>query len=90
MQALYQLAALGVTLLIAIVGGTLTGLLLRTSIFGKVPEEQHFEDEFLWEVPEEDQCPHIKQKSSEVGTSNRTFDLEMTDGDKVSPRGQGM
>jgi len=78
-QALYQLGALGVTLAIAIVGGSLTGLILRAPIFDNVPNDQHFDDAYFWEVPEDEEKitlvggPDGKKK----GLDNRTFDFEM-------------
>ncbi|CAG7724067.1 unnamed protein product [Allacma fusca] len=52
-QAVYQLAALGVTLLIGLVGGAVTGAILRIPLFNKVPQEQIFDDTQFWQVPEE-------------------------------------
>jgi len=57
-QAMYQLATLGVTLGIALIGGSLTGLLLRVPFFGKVPEEHLFDDFRHWEIPEDEEDPH--------------------------------
>jgi len=69
-QALYQLAALAVTLGIAILGGALTGLLMRVPFFGKVSTEELFDDTTLWEVPEEDQEEAGFSKSKDGSTKN--------------------
>lgn len=48
-QALYQLAALGVTLGVALVGGALTGLFLRTPLFNQTSWDEMFSDKMLWD-----------------------------------------
>ena len=53
-QAGYQLAALAVTLGIAIVGGLLTGILLRTPLVEQVNDEElMFDDETTFKTPED-------------------------------------
>lgn len=52
-QALYQLAALGSTLGIAIVSGALTGLLMRIPILDGYDDDELFSDAEHWEIPEE-------------------------------------
>ncbi|OAD55793.1 Ammonium transporter Rh type B [Eufriesea mexicana] len=52
-QAAYQLLVLVITLGIAIVSGLITGLMMRMSICGSIPEEQKFDDEAHWELEEE-------------------------------------
>jgi len=76
-QAMYQLAALGVTLTIAIVGGSLTGLMLRTPIFDSVPNHLHFDDKHFWEVPEDEEKSKLLEGNAKGGVNNLTFDLEM-------------
>ena len=49
-QAAYQAAALGLTLCMAIVGGLITGSILRIPIF--VQNFENFEDEPNWHLPE--------------------------------------
>lgn len=49
-QALYQLAAIGTTLLIAVVGGSLTGLLMRLRLMDPPKEDGLFDDCHSWEV----------------------------------------
>ncbi|CAK9807155.1 Ammonium transporter Rh type B [Anthophora plagiata] len=52
-QAAYQLLVLVITLGIAIVSGLVTGLMMRMSICGSIPEEQKFDDDAHWELEEE-------------------------------------
>ncbi|CAK9833826.1 Ammonium transporter Rh type B-B [Anthophora retusa] len=52
-QAAYQLLVLVITLGIAIVSGLVTGLVMRMSICGSIPEEQKFDDDAHWELEEE-------------------------------------
>jgi ammonium transporter Rh len=54
-QAGYQIAALLVTLVIAIVGGMITGFIANISLFDPVLDEEDdlFEDDRLWEVSDE-------------------------------------
>ncbi|UJR17563.1 hypothetical protein I4U23_004459 [Adineta vaga] len=54
MQAAYQAAALGLTLGMAIVGGLITGLILRIPIF--VQKYENFEDEPNWHLPEAEEA----------------------------------
>ncbi|CAF1348742.1 unnamed protein product [Rotaria sp. Silwood1] len=49
-QSAYQAAALGLTLALAIVGGLITGIILRIPIFAQT--EKDFDDEENWHVPE--------------------------------------
>ena len=52
-QGSYQLAALVMTLLVAIVSGLVTGIIIRLPIFDQVREnEEMFDDEPNWIVPE--------------------------------------
>ncbi|TMW52670.1 hypothetical protein DOY81_002249, partial [Sarcophaga bullata] len=51
-QAGYQLLGIGVTILVAIVGGILAGLVLKYTSFRKLQKEEHHQDELYWEVPE--------------------------------------
>ena len=56
-QASYQIAALGVTLVFAIVGGAITGLLMKLCAGpqGQADYAQWYNDEIYWETPEEDE-----------------------------------
>jgi len=53
-QAGYQLAGLAVALGIAIIGGIITGFVVRWQIFDPPTREQMYDDEDFWEVPTED------------------------------------
>lgn len=67
-QSGYQLAALGVTLLLAIVGGAITGLIMRIPIIEQVSEmEEMFDDEPNWVTPED-----YSLKLTEVRVQQRT------------------
>jgi ammonium transporter Rh len=52
-QSLMQLAALGTTIGLALVGGFFTGMFLRLPIWNQPDTEELFEDDMWWEVPEE-------------------------------------
>ncbi|PAA72331.1 hypothetical protein BOX15_Mlig021874g1 [Macrostomum lignano] len=52
-QGLYQLAAIGCTLAVAIVGGTLTGLILRLPFFDSYDRVTYYSDEPHWHRPED-------------------------------------
>ncbi|GAV08644.1 hypothetical protein RvY_18306 [Ramazzottius varieornatus] len=51
-QAGYQMAAMGVTLGIALVGGILTGLILRLPIWDRQESHEVFDDARHWELPQ--------------------------------------
>lgn len=51
-QAGYQLAALVLTLGMAIIGGLLTGLFLKSPIFKQMEDSDLFDDEKNWKLPE--------------------------------------
>ncbi|KAJ7418680.1 hypothetical protein BTVI_27999 [Pitangus sulphuratus] len=59
-----QAAALGSTLGIALVGGALTGGILKLPFLGQVSDQNCFDDSVFWEVPEE-------EKRHEIHSSNR-------------------
>ncbi|NXB07876.1 RHAG protein, partial [Cnemophilus loriae] len=54
-----QAAALGSTLAIAVVGGALTGAILKLPFLGQVSDQNCFDDSAYWEVPEEETVPEI-------------------------------
>ncbi|NWR53301.1 RHAG protein, partial [Regulus satrapa] len=54
-----QAAALGSTLAIAIVGGALTGAILKLPFLGQVSDQNCFDDSAYWEVPEEETVPEV-------------------------------
>ncbi|XP_046657631.1 ammonium transporter Rh type A-like [Daphnia pulicaria] len=68
-QAAYQIYALLTTLALAIVGGLLTGILLKLPIFDQVPRHRLFDDELSWEVPEGEE--HDEHQQAEHGRSKR-------------------
>ena len=49
-MAVYQLASLAVTLGLAIVGGTLTGMVMNIPIWEQLELEEYFEDGKYWEM----------------------------------------
>ncbi|XP_075976802.1 rhesus blood group-associated glycoprotein Rh50 [Anticarsia gemmatalis] len=50
-QALYQLAALGVTLVLSYGTGFITGLLAKLPLFEPLKESERYDDELNWELP---------------------------------------
>ncbi|XP_041981153.1 ammonium transporter Rh type B [Aricia agestis] len=50
-QALYQLAAVGSTVGLALVGGGVSGLVARTSMFEPLKQNEKYDDELNWELP---------------------------------------
>lgn len=68
-QAAYQLVALGVTMLVAIGGGLVTGLILRLPVFEPPSYDQLFDDTDYWEVPEEAETevkPYFNRKDEDT------------------------
>lgn len=53
-QALYQLASIGTSLGIAIVGGIIAGSVMRLQFFDPLDRSQVFDDREHWEVPDDD------------------------------------
>ncbi|KXJ71167.1 ammonium transporter Rh type A-like [Aedes albopictus] len=53
MQGAYQLSAISLTVLIAIVGGLSTGLVLRSPMMRQLEKEEHHIDDVCWETPAE-------------------------------------
>lgn len=51
-QAGFQLCAIAVTLLVAIVGGIITGAILKYTGMRKLQKDEHHQDELHWEVPD--------------------------------------
>ncbi|XP_059484715.1 ammonium transporter Rh type B isoform X1 [Neocloeon triangulifer] len=54
-QAGFQLIALLVTFIVAIVGGLITGFLLSCEWMGQVPRDRFFDDAHFWEVPTDEE-----------------------------------
>nr|ANV82514.1 ammonium transporter Rh type A [Clarias batrachus] len=51
----YQAAALASSLGFALIGGTITGLILKLPFWGQPPDQNCFDDSLYWEVPEEEE-----------------------------------
>ncbi|XP_037933217.1 ammonium transporter Rh type B-like [Teleopsis dalmanni] len=51
-QAGYQLFGIAMTVIVAIVGGILTGIVLKYTNVRKLNKEEHHQDEVFWEVPD--------------------------------------
>lgn len=73
MQGGYQLAAIGVTLAMAIVGGIITGYIMKLPIIEQIEDiEEMFDDEPNWLTPED-----YSLKLTEVRVQSREGDEEM-------------
>ncbi|KAL0968445.1 hypothetical protein UPYG_G00266930 [Umbra pygmaea] len=55
LQGAHQAAGLCVALCFGIGGGIIVGCILRMPIWGDAPDDQCFEDELYWEVPEDEE-----------------------------------
>ncbi|XP_007665159.1 ammonium transporter Rh type A [Ornithorhynchus anatinus] len=53
-----QASALGTSLGTAILGGLITGLILKLPIWGQPPDQNCYDDAVYWEVPEVEECHH--------------------------------
>ncbi|GCC34696.1 hypothetical protein chiPu_0013171 [Chiloscyllium punctatum] len=51
-QAGYQAAGLGASLGVALIGGTITGFILCISFWGQPPDQNCFDDDIYWELPD--------------------------------------
>uniref|UniRef100_A0A669B1A7 Ammonium transporter Rh type A n=1 Tax=Oreochromis niloticus TaxID=8128 RepID=A0A669B1A7_ORENI len=54
-HATMQAAALGSSLGFALVGGTITGLIMKLPFWGQPPDQNCFDDSIYWEVPNEEE-----------------------------------
>ncbi|KAH0621807.1 hypothetical protein JD844_023445 [Phrynosoma platyrhinos] len=65
-----QAAALGCSIAIALVGGTITGLILHLPFLGQPPDQNCYDDSVYWEVPSEkfpQECnPDYQEDDSKV------------------------
>ncbi|KAL5019942.1 hypothetical protein ScPMuIL_002834 [Solemya velum] len=78
-QAGYQMAALVVTVVIAIVGGLLTGLVIRlVPNLGKPGEQQFFDDEKYWNLPEVEHTLDHAQQNGSHGINESELDESRT------------
>ncbi|NWT10165.1 RHAG protein, partial [Vireo altiloquus] len=69
-----QAAALGSTLGIALVGGALTGAILKLPFLGQVSDQNCFDDSAYWEVPEEETVLEIHSRDHD---EHRRFEAAM-------------
>ncbi|XP_051776154.1 ammonium transporter Rh type C 1-like isoform X3 [Erpetoichthys calabaricus] len=54
-QGGYQAAGICIALAFGLVGGTIVGFILKLPFWGDAPDENCFEDDVYWEVPEEEE-----------------------------------
>ncbi|XP_060770993.1 ammonium transporter Rh type C-like 2 isoform X2 [Neoarius graeffei] len=74
-QGGYQAAAMFVAVCFGIGGGILVGLILRLPIWGSVADDNCFEDEVYWEVPEEEEpVPPVPEYNKHM-TTNKNADV---------------
>uniref|UniRef100_A0A8C3RYZ7 Rh family B glycoprotein (gene/pseudogene) n=1 Tax=Chelydra serpentina TaxID=8475 RepID=A0A8C3RYZ7_CHESE len=64
-QGTCQFFALLITLGVAVVGGSLVGVILKIRTLGSPPDTQCFEDQIYWEVPEDHQDGYMMAVNSE-------------------------
>ncbi|KAG6930161.1 Rh family B glycoprotein [Chelydra serpentina] len=64
-QGTCQFFALLITLGVAVVGGSLVGVILKIRTLGSPPDTQCFEDQIYWEVPEDHQDGYTTAVNSE-------------------------
>ncbi|GCB78190.1 hypothetical protein scyTo_0020076, partial [Scyliorhinus torazame] len=72
-QAGYQAAGLGATLAVALVGGIITGFILLIPFWGQPPDQNCFDDQIYWEVPN-GKNEHEDLLSSEHGRQTTNAD----------------
>ncbi|KAM6081990.1 ammonium transporter Rh type A isoform 2-T2 [Chlamydotis macqueenii] len=63
-----QAAALGSTIGIALVGGALTGGILKLPFLGQASDQNCFDDSVYWEVPEEEKLHEIQSNNCDEQT----------------------
>ncbi|PSN37449.1 Ammonium transporter Rh type B [Blattella germanica] len=64
-QAAYQLAAVGVTIVVAIVTGFITGVIIRFPILNTLTRDQYYDDSLYWEMPADVAQPHHEQNKTD-------------------------
>ncbi|XP_069696076.1 ammonium transporter Rh type A isoform X1 [Periplaneta americana] len=57
-QAGYQLLAVAITLGIGLIGGVLTGLIIKIPALNKLTKEEYFDDSLFWEMPPDMEVRH--------------------------------
>lgn len=65
-QAGYQLACLSSTILIGVLGGLLTGLIIRAECFAPLKAEDCFEDEVCWHMCNEEEVFDKKLERAKI------------------------
>ncbi|XP_041965439.1 ammonium transporter Rh type C-like 2 isoform X1 [Alosa sapidissima] len=76
-QGGYQAAGLCVAIVFAIGGGIFVGCILKLPIWGDVADEHCFDDEFYWEVPEEEESLHpVLEYNNHMMINKRTDMVE--------------
>ncbi|XP_007252658.3 ammonium transporter Rh type C 2 [Astyanax mexicanus] len=85
-QGGYQAAGLCVALVFAIVGGAIVGFILRLPIWGDVADDNCFDDEVYWELPEDEESippileykNHMDSKNPDACMSESNFSIEQS------------
>ncbi|XP_017333879.1 rh family, C glycoprotein a isoform X1 [Ictalurus punctatus] len=85
-QGGYQAAALFVALAFALVGGAIVGFILKLPIWGDPADDNCFDDEVYWELPEDEEhiSPileynnHFANKQSDTCMSESSFSVEQS------------
>ncbi|XP_063053429.1 ammonium transporter Rh type C-like 2 isoform X2 [Engraulis encrasicolus] len=86
-QGGYQAAGLCVSIVFGIGGGILVGLILKLPIWGDVADENCFDDEFYWEVPDEEEVlPPILEYNNHMNLNKRT-DVVTVESNFSEPQG---
>jgi len=65
-QAGYQMACLGSTVFIGVLGGLLTGLIIRAECFAPLKAEDCFEDEVCWHMSKEEEVFDKKLERAKI------------------------
>ncbi|XP_066503212.1 rh family, C glycoprotein a [Hoplias malabaricus] len=70
-QGGYQAAGIAVALAFGIIGGAIVGVILRLPIWGDAADDNCFDDEVYWELPEdEESIPPILEYKDHMDTKN--------------------
>ncbi|GAA6107829.1 ammonium transporter Rh type C-like 2 [Tachysurus ichikawai] len=78
-QGGFQAAAMCVAVCFGIGGGIFVGLILRMPIWGSMADDNCFEDEVYWEVPEEDEpVPPILEYNNHMATNKNVTESHFT------------
>ncbi|XP_053497814.1 ammonium transporter Rh type C-like 2 [Ictalurus furcatus] len=76
-QGGYQAAAMCVAVCFGIGGGILVGLILRMPIWGSVADDNCFEDEVYWEVPQDEEpIPPVLEYNNHMATNKNAEVME--------------